>query len=79
MSRELFFDGYWEGDACYSCDNCQKTVRFRFDCEDQAKDAKAHRRALREKRGWITTKVEGVWADFCGEPCRNKYIRKHTF
>lgn len=78
MSRELEFDGYWEGAACYSCDECGKTVKFRFDSEETAKDAKAHRSALRRKRGWITTQVEDIWHDFCGESCKNKFIRKNT-
>ena len=78
MSRELVFDGWWEGAAEYSCDCCGKTVKFRFDCEDDAKNSKAHREALRRKRGWITTQVEGVWRDFCGESCKNRYIRQNT-
>lgn len=78
MSRELEFDGYWEGAACYSCDCCGKTVKFRFDSEDEAKNAKAHRKALREGKGWITTQVNGIWRDFCKESCRNKYIRTNT-
>lgn len=80
MSRELFFDGYWEGYVEYTCDCCHKAVRFRFDDEESAKDHKRQRAALRKKRGWITpTKVEGVFNDFCTEACKNKYIRNNTF
>lgn len=75
MSRELEFDGYWEGEAVYSCDCCGKEEKFRFFSEDI--DSKAHRAKLREN-GWITTKVNGQWKDFCSEKCRNVYIRKHT-
>ena len=34
--RELEFDGYWEGDAVYYCDNpgCKVHKSFRFDSED---------------------------------------------
>lgn len=78
MSRELVFDGFWEGAAEYSCDCCGKTVKFRFDSEESANNAKGHRQALRKKRGWITTKVDDQWHDFCGESCRNKYIRENT-
>ena len=39
MSRELVFDGYWEGTADYSCDQCGKTVKFRFDSEESANNA----------------------------------------
>ena len=77
MSRELVFDGYWEGDAEYTCDCCGKTVKFRFDSEDSALNAKGHRKALRVKRGWITTKLDGNWFDFCGEPCMVGYIKSH--
>lgn len=76
MSRELEFDGYWEGNTVYSCDCCQKTKKFRFDSEDEA-FSKAHRQALRDA-GWIATKVNGQWKDFCCESCRNKYIRTQT-
>lgn len=76
MSRELNFDGYWEGDAVYSCDQCGKeSKRFRFDSEDVG--SKRHRAELREQ-GWITTKVDDKWHDFCCESCRNKYIRTQT-
>lgn len=78
MSRELTFDGYWEGAAEYSCDCCGKTVKFRFDSEESAKNAKGHREALRRKRQWITTKVENQFHDFCSESCKNKYIRENT-
>lgn len=76
MSRDLEFDGYWEGEAVYRCDCCQKKAKFRFDSDHI--DSKRHRAILREKEGWITTKVNGVWRDFCSEDCRNKYIRKNT-
>ena len=78
MARELEFDGFWEGRAVYSCDTCGKTESFRFDSEEEAKAARRHRRILREKKGWITTKVEDRFHDFCGETCRNRYIRNNT-
>lgn len=75
MTRELNSDGYWEGDAVYSCDECGKeSQRFRFDSE--VVSSKEHRAELC-KRGWITTKVNGEWKDFCCEDCRNAYIKKH--
>lgn len=76
MARELNFDGYWEGDAVYSCDECGKeSQRFRFDSEDVG--SREHRAELR-KRGWITTKVNDEFKDFCCEKCRNSYINKHA-
>lgn len=78
MSKELVFDGWWEGRAEYSCDECRKTESFLFTDEEEAKDSRAHRKSLREDFGWITTKVEGQWRDFCSESCKNKYIRENT-
>ena len=79
MGRELDFGtGYWEGDVVYSCDCCKKKVRFEFWTEDEANDAKRQRAALQRKRGWIFTKVNGEWRDFCSEKCRNQYIREKT-
>ena len=76
VSRDLNFDGWWEGEAVYSCDCCHKTESFRFDREDI--DSRAHRKELREKKGWILTKVNGEYKDFCSEDCRNRYIRNQT-
>jgi len=78
MSKELDFDGWWEGTAVYTCDCCHSEEKFRFDDEDEAKNSKEHRKILREDKGWFTTKIEGVWHDFCSEKCRNKYIRNNT-
>lgn len=79
MSTQLNFDGYWEGIAEYSCDNCGKTVKFRFDDEESGKDYKGRRTQLKEKFGWQFTKVNDIWVEFCSETCRNSYIRKNTF
>lgn len=76
MSRELEFDGYWEGDIVYSCDCCHKEVRFPFTSEEEAKSY-AERSDLR-KKGWIFTKVNNRFIDACCENCRNKYIRLNT-
>ena len=65
-----------EDDCCGECDCCGKDISFPFDSEDI--DSKAHRKELRERLGWITTKVDGEWHDFCCEACRNKYIRDTT-
>ena len=77
MARELEFDGWWEGAACYTCDCCGKNVRFRFDSEEEANDFKTQREYLKGK-GWISTKVNGYFKDFCGYDCRDKYIRNNT-
>lgn len=78
MSKELVFDGWWEGQAEYSCDECHKTEYFLFSDEEDAKNSRKHRKSLKEDYGWIFTKVDGEYKDFCSEACRNKYIRKNT-
>ena len=77
MSRELEFDGWWEGNAAYSCDNCGKDRKFRFDGEDEAKDYDTQRECLRDE-GWLFTKINGRYHDFCSEACRNAFIRRNT-
>lgn len=77
MRDELEFDGFWEGATPYRCDCCGKVEKFRFDSKDEAFDSKKHRKILRE-RGWLTTKVNDQWKDFCSEECRNQYIRSNT-
>lgn len=76
MSKELQFDGHWEGETIYSCDCCGKKEKFRFECEDDL-DYKTMQAELR-KKGWIFTKVNERWKDFCSEKCRNEFIRKNT-
>ena len=72
MSRELEFDGWWEGRAVYSCDCCHKTESFRFDSEDI--DSKAHRKELREKKDHDAGKrpVEGFLLRGLPEPLYQK-------
>ena len=79
MARELEFDGYWEGAACYTCDchDCKKAIRIRFDSEEEAKNYKTQNDFLRAN-GWMHTKVNDSWRDFCSEPCRNRFIRQNT-
>lgn len=76
MSRELEFDGYWEGNTVFTCDCCGKTAKFRFDSQEEAFSPE-HRTILR-KRGWVLIQVNGDLKNFCTESCRNKYIREQT-
>jgi len=75
MSKELVFDGWWEGKEVFTCDNCGREKGFLFDSEDVG--TKEHKAELR-KQGWVFTQVNGLWKDFCCERCRNQYIRKNT-
>lgn len=79
MSRELDFDGFWQGHVIYSCDGpqCRSEELFRFDDEDEVY-SQEYIQELRQRKGWITTKVNGQWRDFCCETCRNNYIKKYA-
>lgn len=79
MSRELEFTGWWEGDVVFTCDNCGKEVRFKFDDEESAKNVSGQRNALRRKRGWQFDRVKCHFIDACCEKCRLEYIRNNTF
>ena len=78
MSRTLEFTGWWVGDAVYECDcpGCHETKCFAFESEDDI-NSSLHRKILRAENGWITTKVNGEYKDFCSEECRNKYIKNY--
>ena len=76
MSRELDFDGYWEGDIVYSCDCCNKEERYLFTSEEEARSYRE--KADLKKKGWLVTKVNNRFVDTCCESCRNKYIRMNT-
>lgn len=76
MSRDTKFDGWWEGEVIYTCDNCHKSkVKFRFD--DEHIDYKGQSAELR-KKGWFLNEVNGRLMNFCCERCRNQYIRNNT-
>ncbi len=78
--RDLNFDGYWTGEVIYECDcpGCNVHYSFPFTSEEEAKNAKEQTAQLRKDCGWITTKVNGQFHDFCSETCRNKAIRMWT-
>jgi hypothetical protein len=76
MSRELEFDGWWEGEIVYTCDSCHKEIHYPFTSEEEAKSYAE--KADLKKKGWLFTKVGGRFIDTCCEACRNKYIRMNT-
>ena len=79
MSKDIEWgDGYWEGTIDICCDSCKRRhLRFDFASEEECKDTERIKRA-KQKEGWITTKVNGHYTEFCCEKCRNEYIRKFT-
>ncbi len=78
MSRETNFTGWWEGEVEITCDCCgKKHIRFQCTCEDDFKNY-AREKAAKKKEGWVTTKVNGHYFEFCGFDCRDKFIRNNT-
>ena len=67
--------GYLEMNASKYNDSVNAIV-VTFDSEEEA-FSKEHQKVLRSE-GWVATKVNDQWHDFCGERCRNKYIREQT-
>ena len=59
------------------CDNCGKEFLYPFFDEDELRDYADQKKKLKAE-GWITTKVNDQWRDFCDEACRNSYIKKNT-
>lgn len=76
--REITFDGWWEGQVEYYCDQCRKCESFLFSDEEEAKNSRGHRKSLKEDCGWIFTKIEGEFHDFCSEKCHLEWIRRNT-
>ena len=78
MSKETHFDGWWEGTIEVSCDYCNRRhLRFDFATEEECKDTERIKRA-KQREGWITTKVDGQWFEFCGYDCRDNFIRERA-
>ena len=78
MSREVHWDGWWEGEIEITCDFCHKKhLLFPFHNENEAKDYARETRA-KKKEGWVTTKVNGHTVEFHDYACRDAYIRKFT-
>ena len=50
MSRDLEFDGWWTGEAVYTCDcpGCVKEASFRFDSEAENEQVSIHIRGNKQ-------------------------------
>ena len=65
---------YGEGDIQCTCDNCGN--QHLVECNGEP-DFKMAQEEIR-KEGWISTKVHGIWYDFCSEKCRNSFIKRNS-
>lgn len=64
-----------EGTIVCKCDQCGKKEEYPFD--DGYPNFKAFQKQLFGK-GWKSAQICGEWHDFCGEDCRNRYIKNNT-
>jgi len=76
MSKQVEWSAFYgEGDIVCECEQCSVEERFHFD--DNHPDYKGAQEKL-NKMGWVSVKIKGKWHDFCGEDCRNTYIKNNT-
>lgn len=68
-------DAYGEGEIVATCDSCNKEDRSET-FYDNEPDYKAYQNTL-VKKGWLSTRVNHKWRDFCCEKCRNDFIKKY--
>lgn len=76
MSKEVEWGViHGEGTIVCTCDNCGCEEEIEFDggrpdyreAQDEIEDL-----------GWMSTKVNGEWYDFCCESCRNQFIKNNA-
>lgn len=68
-------DTYGEGEIVATCDNCGKEERSDTFTDNEV-DYRSFQREL-FKKGWISTRVNYRYKDFCCEKCRNDFIKKY--
>lgn len=60
------------GTLVCTCDNCKKTVKYKF---SKKPDYKATQGKLKEK-GWVARKLGEDWYDFCSDDCFDAFREK---
>ena len=68
-------DTYGEGEIVATCETCGREERSDTFTENEV-DYKEFQSKL-NSRGWISTRVNHRWKDFCCERCRNDFIKKY--
>ena len=63
-----------EGDIVCECDHCGEEERIEF--FDSVVDFRVAQKEI-EEIGWLSSKVNGEWKDFCGLDCKNAFVRKN--
>ncbi len=66
---------YGEGEIVCYCDNdsCNEEERVDFEDGPDFKEAQD----IIEEIGWVSSKINGEWKDFCSQTCRRKYLEKN--
>lgn len=63
-----------EGEIVCTCDQCGREHRVDFeDGFPGYPEAQAEIRSM----GWVSMKQDDEWLDFCGQRCRNQYIKEN--
>ena len=75
MSKEVEWgEIHGDGEIVCTCDECGEDARIEFyDCNVDYREAQ---REI-EKQGWMSSRINGDWYDFCSMECRNAYIKKN--
>lgn len=77
MSKEVDWGVlHGEGSILCTCDNCGAEENV-ADFDDGHPDYRQAQGEI-EDMGWMSTKVHGVWYDFCSESCRNNFIKNRS-
>ncbi len=74
MSKDVewgFIHG--EGEIVCTCDHCGEEERAEF---LEGPDFREAQEELKEM-GWVSSRINGDWYDFCSMECRNAYIKKN--
>lgn len=64
-----------EGTIVCVCDQCGKEEEYPFD--NGYPDFRSFQKKL-FGMGWKSAQIFGQWRDFCGEKCRNEFIKNNT-
>lgn len=75
MSKEIDWSPiHGEGSIVCTCDQCGREHEVEFDNgHPDFREAQAEIRSM----GWVSMKQDDEWFDFCGQKCRNQYIKEN--
>lgn len=74
MSKEVEWGViHGEGDIVCTCDHCEGEERIEF---IEGPDFRSAQAELKEM-GWMSSKINGEWYDFCSMECRNAFVKEN--